>query len=603
MFNFKGHARTGVLSLSFTLFFAAAAIIVGPYMYIDDPAVFELDSNATVNGPGDDWANSAGTASGLARAVATSAPELGQCSVSGWPFVVCDPAGTTVFTTGGSKDTNDVKQWRSTSGSVPDKDDITNAYAAAYRVNTSGSGPQPHTWIFFGADRFANNGDSNIGFWFFQNAIGPGAPNGGSGVPFTGVPCPSGATNCNQGDLHRDGDVFIVSSFTQGGSIGTIQLYHWDHTAGGLVLDDAANAAQCTPDSPSHSDVCAIINTADKPAPWPYTPKAGAAGVFPQGSFFEGGFDLTALFAARGIAEPCFSSFMAETRSAQSPNAQLKDFVLGNFQLCSVSVTKACAGTPTIGYTGSGTAYVHYTFTGNVINDGTGSLFNLTVNDTFPAGATNTVLTQPVTPSGGLASGGMAPYSGSFDYPGNGVITNNVTASAATCSGCSNTVTNDHNGAPAAAAAQFGVAGCAAATNPTLTLSKSCVVNLVVQAGGGIVLEDATTIQVCNTSPDNTRISNISLTNNVKMNPPAGTDYSIATGLSLNAGQCQTYTPVYRPNGCVTSDGRCSFQDTVRISSTPVDEFGVPLPLARIPLPQTAECRICPFGACSLVQP
>jgi hypothetical protein len=130
------------------------------------------------------------------------------------------------------------------------------------------------------------------------------------------------------------------------------------------------------------------------------------------------------------------------------------------------------------------------------------------------------------------------------------------------------------------------------------------VVNLVAQTGGGIVLENATTIQVCNTSPDNTRISNIALINNVNMNPPAaGNDYTIATGLSLNAGQCQTYTPVYRPNGCVTNDGRCSFQDTVRISSIPTDEFGAALPAGRIPLPQTAECRVCPFGSCSLVQP
>lgn len=603
MFSFRHSTPIGVVSLAVTLFIATAAIIVGPYMFLDDPAVFELDANAVANGPGDDWANSSGTASGLSKAVATSAPEAGQCSVSGWPFVVCDPAGTTIFTTGGSKDTNDVSQWKNTSGSVPDKDDITNAYAAAYRVNTTSGGPQPHTWIYFGADRFANNGDSNIGFWFFQNNIGPGS-GGSGGTSFTGTPCPSGATNCNPGDLHRDGDVFIVSAFTQGGAIGTIQVYHWDHTAGGLVLDDASNAAQCTPGSPAHSDVCAIINTGNVPAPWPYTPKAGVTGVFPQGSFFEGGFDLTALFAARGLPEPCFSTFMAETRSSQTPSAQLKDFVLGNFQLCSVSVTKACAGTPTIGYTATGTAYVQYNFTGNVINDGAGNLYNLTVNDVFPSGSFETSFSQPTTPAGGLGSGASAAYSGSFKYPGAGAITNNVTANASSCPSCGNTVTLDHNGNPAAAAAQFGVAGCAATTIPTLTLSKTCAVNLVAQSGGGIVLEDATAIKVCNMSPDNTRIGNITLVNNVQMNPPAaGTDYTIATGLTLDAGKCQTYTPTYRPNGCVTTDGRCSFQDTVRVSSIPTDEFGTPLPLAKIPLPQTAECRVCPLGSCSLVQP
>ncbi|MBI2688994.1 MAG: hypothetical protein HYX27_22050 [Acidobacteria bacterium] len=602
MFNDKIRTPLGVLCLSVSAVVVTAAIIIGPIAFLDDPTVFELDANVRVNGTGDDWANSAGTASGLARAVATSAPEPGQPTVSGWPFVVPDPGDISIFTTGGSKDTNDVSQWKNTNGSVPDKDNITNAYAAAYKVNTTSGGTQPHTWIFFGADRFANNGDSNIGFWFFQNAIGPGSGTGGGGTPFTGTPCPTGATNCNPGDLHRDGDILIVSAFTQGGAIGTIQIYHWDKTVG-LVLDDDQNAGQCTPSSPSHTDVCAIVNTSSTSAAWPYTPKAGPAGSFPQGSFFEGGFDLTAIFAARGLPEPCFSTFLAETRSSQSTTAQLKDFVLGSFQLCSVAVTKACSGTPTIVEINN-VAYVHYTFTGNVINDGAGSLYKLTVADQFPTGSINTVLTQPVTPAQGLTSGASAAYSGSFDFPGNGKVTNNATANAASCPTCGNTVTNDHNGNPAAAAADFGVAGCNVVTQPGLSLTKSCVVNLVPQTGGGIVLEDATTMTVCNTSADDKPISNINLTNNVQMNPPAaGTDFSIVTGLTLGADECRTFNANYRPNSCVSTNGRCLFQDTVRISSIPKDVFGANLPPSAIPLPATAECRACPDGSCSLSRP
>src|SRR5947207_687776 len=82
---------------------------------------------------------------------------------------------------------------------------------AAYSVG-GGEGSTPHTWIYFGADRFANNGDSNIGFWFFQNAISLGGPPTAThATPFTGVPCPSGATNCLPGELHRNGDLLIVS--------------------------------------------------------------------------------------------------------------------------------------------------------------------------------------------------------------------------------------------------------------------------------------------------------------------------------------------------------------------------------------------------------
>ena len=39
---------------------------------------------------------------------------------------------------------------------------------------------------------------------------------------------------------------------------------------------------------------------------------------------------------------PCFSSFLAETRSSSSITAQLKDFAEGSFQLCRIDVTKNC---------------------------------------------------------------------------------------------------------------------------------------------------------------------------------------------------------------------------------------------------------------------
>ena len=89
--------------------------------------------------------------------------------------------------TGGSKDTLDVSQWAWDSQSGPDKDDILHAYAGLYE-----NGGDEIT--VFGLDRFANNGDANVGFWFFQNAIGVNADGTFSGV-------------------HKNGDVFIVSEF------------------------------------------------------------------------------------------------------------------------------------------------------------------------------------------------------------------------------------------------------------------------------------------------------------------------------------------------------------------------------------------------------
>jgi len=158
------------------------------------------------------------------------------------------------------------------------------------RGDSRDGGPGRHrpVWHHFGADRFANNGDSNIGFWFFRSAISLGGPpNATKATPFTGIPCPSGATNCLPGELHRNGDVLIVSAFTQGGAIGSIIVFEWQN--GALVQTLNINAAHCTPNSPSHSPACAIINTSPVPAPpdWQYVPKAGAANSYPTGSFFE----------------------------------------------------------------------------------------------------------------------------------------------------------------------------------------------------------------------------------------------------------------------------------------------------------------------------
>src|SRR5207253_6296126 len=77
---------------------------------------------------------------------------------------------------------------------------------------------------------------------------------------------------------------------------------------------------------------------------WSYLSKfGGSTNTIPVGAFFEGGADLTVLFGGIGAGTvPCFSSFLLETRSAQTPSAVLKDFVLGSFPECKVSITKSC---------------------------------------------------------------------------------------------------------------------------------------------------------------------------------------------------------------------------------------------------------------------
>ncbi|RJS47036.1 prealbumin-like fold domain-containing protein [Nocardioides cavernaquae] len=284
---------------------------------VADDTVFELDRNAvnqTPNPTGHDWSDFVG--GGTAGSLATSG-------------IVVDPKGETIFSTGGSKDDLDIPSWRHSSGSVPDKDEITNAYAAAYNVDGD-------LVTYFGSDRFAQNGSANVGFWFLKNQV----PN----------PLPANGTFGIDHEVH---DVLVLSEFTNGGAVSTIEVWEWNPaqaSAGGngvlkkLFPTGAATTADCT--VAGHSPLaCATVNAAGISAPWPYTPKQGPAGTIPKGGFFEGGVNLSELLGTT----PCFSSFLAETRSSPSLDATLKDFVSGSFPLCSANISIGDSDTNAIG--------------------------------------------------------------------------------------------------------------------------------------------------------------------------------------------------------------------------------------------------------------
>ncbi|HSH83216.1 MAG TPA: hypothetical protein VLA19_32180, partial [Herpetosiphonaceae bacterium] len=283
-------------------------------MAVHGIGVFELDGNANVDPnavepndvtPGEDWNLVVPTkdpsSAALAKAFAGENVEaLGN--------------DANYFTGGGSKDTNDVSQWKYGGNAVPDKNQITNAYAAAY---SSGG----KLYIYFGADRYSNDGDSALGFWLFKSTVSLGA---------------NGSFNGN----HTDGDLFIVSDFSNGGTIGTISVYRWNGGANGSLGSTAsATGADCRNATGDHL-VCARVNgssVTDHRAPWPYTPKPniGTPGTFPLLTFFEGGLDVTALAGP----DACFSSFLAETRSSTSTTAQLKDFALAQLNTCDARIS------------------------------------------------------------------------------------------------------------------------------------------------------------------------------------------------------------------------------------------------------------------------
>ncbi|HEV8546054.1 MAG TPA: hypothetical protein VGQ64_07150 [Candidatus Limnocylindrales bacterium] len=280
-----------VLSLLLQYFSFAMA---SPALAVHDEGLFELDGNTANDAAvaGDDWDSHPGA--------------------TGNRFTfITDPLSQVtdqIFTGGGSKDDLNIPSWRHTAGSVPDKDNIEHAFAASYEAGGD-------TFVYFGLDRYANNGDAFVGFWFFKSAVGLNA-NG----TFSGT--------------HQVGDLLVLSNFTNGGAVSTIQLFEWVGSGGDTngTLDLIASGNACT-GSPAVDKACAVANTVPINPSWTFDDKfeGGTDNDIPAGSFFEGGVNLDEVF---GGDAPCFSGFLAETRASQSVDATLKDFALGSFNTC-----------------------------------------------------------------------------------------------------------------------------------------------------------------------------------------------------------------------------------------------------------------------------
>ncbi len=306
----------------------AILLAVGTSLAVHDNGVFELDGNAfdgTGAGAPDDWDrldDGVGDPSGDDSALAS--------------VFITDPItrDDEIFTQGGSKDDLDIKAggvagatvgpWLHTTGSVPDKDDIEHAFAAAYSCpDGSDVGSAVDLCLYFGLDRYARNGDAQVGFWFLKEDLNAEADGTFS-------------------DPHSLGDVLILSDFTNGGAVSTIRVFKWVGIGGDTndSLENVANEVACS--AAIAGDIaCAQANTSVVASPWFYDPKTGPNNSFPLGSFFEGGVNLNSL----GLDIGCGGSFLAETRSSQSVDAQLKDFALGDFSLCTANIQVGQDGT------------------------------------------------------------------------------------------------------------------------------------------------------------------------------------------------------------------------------------------------------------------
>jgi uncharacterized repeat protein (TIGR01451 family) len=277
-----------------------------PSLAVHDNGMFELDGNTVHNSvptPPYDW-NSLFDASG--NRLVTPDPDNGPVLASTFVKDTALP-DQSYFTS--NKDIQPIASGQQHWGCDPinnplAKDNLLNAYAALVQVPANAADNAGHTVLYLGSERESNNGTSFAGFWLLKD----------NDVGCTG-------TNSFSGQ-HTDGDILVVSDYTNGGGQQDVSVYRWtgNDASGSLVLQSSGGV--CGASAPDNA--CAIANGITITTPW--TPTSHLANTF-----VEAGLDLTTLL---GSAGGCFTTFMAETRSSAELTATLKDFAGGQFNTC-----------------------------------------------------------------------------------------------------------------------------------------------------------------------------------------------------------------------------------------------------------------------------
>jgi uncharacterized repeat protein (TIGR01451 family) len=323
---------------------------------------FELDGNATTQAT-HDWDQ-------VYNDALLNPGQNTSGSISGAVFFKHGPVNSPtddVFIGGQSTDTNDLNQWRHSTGFAPASADLADAFAVAYSVPVNGV---DHTVINFGADRFDNSGTTTLGAWLFQSPIGVNPVGTNSSGTFTGA--------------HTVGDILLIADFT--GAVATISAFRW--------VGPGGSTSSLQPVATDPNTIFATANTANTPSGgWPFLDKSGNPNnVMAPGEFVEGGIDLTALGLASNL-----NSVLIESRASNQLNAALKDYALGTFDTFrpDLTVTKDDGITSAVpGQT------LSYTVT--ITNVGNATATGVTATDLIP---NYTTFVSTPDPDGSFANG------------------------------------------------------------------------------------------------------------------------------------------------------------------------------------------------------
>jgi hypothetical protein len=504
---------------------AGAGLLASPAMAVHDLA-FELDGNIVggdlPNPPAVDWGDlfTTGTMSDPPEPAMPLPAGFGEPSFDR-DFEVGGTGDDSYFATGSADVLNpgpvmpgDNAGWQCKSvNNSGDKFDLLNVYAAPYTA------PNGDIIIYFAAERVKNEGVTNIGFWFFQDST---------------VGCTPGPGNTDFTGNHADGDLFIVAEYTKGGDTNTIQVYKWEGGADGALNETpVVSGADCRTTGADDA-VCAIVNNVKLVGSGPGTDIPWLTQTFDKGDilseldtglFFEGGLNLT-----KANLSACFTKFMGVTRSSFSLGADLKDYALKEFNLCSIDVSKTSTCVD-FDSDSSGNLTFNNEAIVTVLNDGGAPLPANSVSccdnagTGEPQGSDNESMTdddQCFTIPDVLAPGDSVDTTVSFSSSMNGP--DNKVFCTADLGGGANT--SDGGEAP--------TTQCSA--SPDLYVDKDCATKLIFDdPAGRVVVKVTAGGQVCNTSSDNddpTAVP-VPITNVLVVDDKAGT---LLSSVTLDAG-------------------------------------------------------------------
>ncbi len=391
----------------------------------------------------------------------------------------------------------------------------------------------------------------------------------------------------------------MLVNFSGGGDTPTIEVFEWDDgVKDNLVQLVAPTQARCG--GGGSDTVCAVTNDTTTPAsPWEYTPKpnVGSPGIFPHDSFFEGGIDISALFP--GTTTPCFSSFLAETRSSTSPTAQLKDFVLGAFPVCKVELSKTCQSASLVLDPTGDKIVANYTITAK--NEGFATVSSVVAtDDNCTAGNTGD---DDVFNLGPIAPGASDSENGQCVVPATtATLINRVSAVAdngdvpvviadISPSSCdTGREDSDGDGVPDVCAD-----ACPIQFSRAIAVTKRCVTTLV-DAGDKINVRVLFAGEVTNTGmgvnpePLVVSVSDDKAGGPLQLKTAGGT--SLGTSTRLNPGQSAFFEFFYDPSSVNSlCPEQASFTDTVTATGTGT------ITGATVEATDPATCELCP-GNC-----